>query len=294
MTIAFPRNHFNLGTDQDLTNFYPITSQAQIDSLGECKVVSPMIGDMLGFSDLAPVGSPEHEQEQEDLEKLRLCISKGNWPEWWLLKYDTAPRLSPILIKYANNILTPNQRREQRAGNVSEKTPALCAEIVKMDYPTQLWSDIIRPYMKDNMIALRPDIAKHGGVAFVEEVSVTVHAYVLILKGLTGAFKMKSYLGKPRPSEYNPAGRDIEIFDAPFHPTAPAGHGGFCGATAKAFELFTNANDAQKKAVYNMCWQVAQFRSFAGVHIPSDNKLGFDYGYSLTIKEFFNDGILAM
>lgn len=290
----FPRDHFNYGTEQDLSSFYPIESQADIDSLGACQIVSPMVGDMLGFTDPAPVGSDQHTQEHEDLERLRLCIGKGQWPEWWLKKYNTAPRLSTLLIRYANNILTPEQHREQGALNVSEQTPALCAEIVKMDHPFQLWDDIITPYMADEGIGIRPDISKHAGLPFVEGVAVRAHAHLLILKGLYGAFKMKSYLGQARPSEFNPAGRDIEQFDCPNHPSKPAGHGGFCGATAKAFELYTNANAAQKKLVYDTCLQTAQLRSFAGVHIPSDNRLGFDWGYSLTIDEFFGDAVLSL
>lgn len=280
------RNHFNLGTDKDLSDAYPLT-QATIDGLGPNTMVSPCPGvnhlETYGIEDVAMPGSDRHLEEHEDVEKLRLDVAKNVWPEWFLTKYGVEPRLSPLLIKYANNILTIEQRREQRANQVSEATPALCSEIVKMDHPFQFWDGIITPYAMDEGIAYNSAHIHHEGVPFVESVGIRGQAHCWIYKALAAAFEVKYYLGRARPSEFNAAGESIERYECPHHAEAPAGHGAFAGASAAAFEKLFDATPAQIKLVADAAKQIAMFRSFSAMHIPSSNSMGYELGHKMTM-----------
>ena len=234
--------------------------------------VSPSAANMHGYTDPTPPGSADYEKDHELVEKARLCVLNGTWPSEIFAEEGIDPALSPLLKAYLG---------------LSEQKPKGCADVVQMDHPFDIWDLVVQKYIDNNNIKLKTSVfpSSAQGIPFVEGVEAKALAHMLIAAGLRRAFQMKAALDQLRPAQHNPAGDDIQQYPHPAHPEKPAGHGAFCGAASKAFEVLYDGNAQQISYVKTATQQFAMFRTMAGMHIPSSNQLGWQAGYDATAAD---------
>lgn len=248
--------NFNKGHDTGLV--FPFTAET-LKSLGPTNLVSPTIGNNHGYTD--PV--KDLNAEMEDVERVRYEVDKNIYPSWFMEKNGVAPELSPILTETLR---------------LSERFPKACAKVVRMDHPFDIWDEVIQPWAQSQNIGWN-DPPEHQGVPFIETLENEARAHAMIINGLRKSFEVKYWFGAQRPFEYSDYGQQLEMYPCPAHPEKPAGHGAFCGAGAKAFEVIYGATDGQVQMVHTATKQFAMFRSFSAMHIASSNLLGWRIGY---------------
>lgn len=249
---------FQNGHDEHLN--YPMTEQA-VQNLGPTGLVSPCAGNPYNVPEPYKPGSPEYEQEMEDVEHVRMNVSNKVWPGWFLEKNGVESEPSPILVKYLR---------------ANKSNPARFAEYVRMDTPAQAWQEIVLPYLKEK--GAKPKHLRHQGIPFVEWFEVETWGLNIISKALREAFEVKAHYGKARPFEVNSMGKDLEMYPSPTHMEYIAGHGAFCGATVRAAKELTDVSEEIIKEITTAMLQIAMARSFSAMHFASANIEGFKFG----------------
>jgi len=246
---------FNLGHRDPLT--WPM-DQTELNNLGETLLVSPRVGNDHGYS---PPSESVYLEQVADVKAMRLLVENSVWPSAFMIKYLSTDDLSPLLEKYLV---------------LSKSNPKKCADTVRMDHPFDIWDMVVEKYIADEGIA--PVVAYgHSGDPFVEKALLRGRVHTQIANSLNKVFDVKYALGIRRPIEfYDPS---LQRFATPNHPESPAGHGGFCGGCAQAFEAEMSATQGQIDAVTFATKQFAMFRSFSAMHIPYSNLLGWTIGY---------------
>ena len=249
------RKKFALGHDKPLT--FPL-SQADLDSLGPTKLVSPCVGSV----DPEWVLTDEQwEVEKEELEGVRYDVEDGVWPSWFFEKYEIEPSLSPLF---------------RRIG-LSERNPRGCANVVRMDDPFDLYDKVVLPFIDEMGFQLTS--VTHQGVPFRERQRAKANVHADVCDGLDAIWKDKFGQGEARPREQDDWGDRIEMFRCPNHPDRGAGHGAAAGAVAKgAIREYKIPNEPLEKIVHTTVqWSV--FRSFSAMHYMTSNLFGWVRGF---------------
>jgi len=247
---------FNLGHSEPIV--YPVDTPG-LAALGETSLVSPREGNLHGYS---AISDANYALEVADVADVRVLVRSNIWPADFMNTYLGASNLSPILAKYLG---------------LSEANPQKCADAVKSDHPFDGWDNIIEPYVSDEEIVELPQPPDHEGDQMVENVTRRAAAHTAIAYALEKAFDVKYAIGQLRPVEYYD--HTFDRYETPNHPESPAGHGAFCGASQAQFELLYVPSAGQIADMTYATKQLAMFRSFAGLHIPFSNLLGWTIGY---------------
>lgn len=246
---------FNLGHPEVLVA--PVT-EVLLNDLGPTRLVSPRAGDSHGYE---PPSEELYREQVAELVQLREEVEAGTWSKWWWQKYMGTDELSPLLSKY----LRLHTRRPQE-----------CADTVRMDHPFDIWDVVVEPYLIDEGVL--PAVPyKHQGNPFVERTLARSNAHARIASGLNKVFDVKYEFCVCRPVEFYDC--SLQRFETPNHGECPAGHGGFCGASAKAAELEYRPSAEQVSDIVFCTKQFAMFRSLSAMHIPYSNLLGWQVGY---------------
>lgn len=255
--------------DNEVT--YPLT-QEQIDGMGACRLVNPMVGESHGFK--VPDDFDLIESTNE-IVQVRLEVEKGIFPYWFMDKYY------PFKKDFGDYAFPKEIAAIQM---LSEDDPKGLADVVHMDSPSDMprmvlkWLTHPKYEQKQNV---KDWTNKH--INFLETIPfVEEQIGDGVKRSLIKAFEMKYQFGIARPEEVwsetnNLDGKLLTAYDegCPNHPSFPAGHASAAaGGLVSVIREFPDLTDYQLKRILDMGYSWAMFRSFAGVHHAIDNIAG--------------------
>ena len=230
---------------------YPLTDLAELHP--DNQMVNPRPG-------VAHVPAPPAYQKEYENQLIgcRLDVERGNWPTSHLKWLDLNPEPATFL----------------QLEGMTGTDPVTAALFVRMDNPDELMRAVIR-WTVDANISLKNPPA-HGSDYLERNVRTMARFSVECNRMMQIAFDAKYYYGMARPEEL--ICPNFGHYGAPWHPEYPAGHGTFAGCVEKVAKEVFDFNPAELEQLERGCRQLAHFRSFAGVHYPYSNDVGYNLG----------------
>lgn len=275
---------FNKNLEQEQLK-YPVTED-QLASLVGCKAVNPMVGKSHGLK--IPDSFNKGEATQEIL-KVRLEVSKGIYPKWFMEKY------------WPYNFPMPDYLPEGlKINNLSFENPQGLADIVHMDDPLDLPVSLKKVFTNPRYGGSANIKNKHGKWKQFLETVVDLNETITDYQKRYGwkVFETKWYFGLTRPEEVlSGLGPLVTAYEegCPNHPSIGQGHMALAQSGFLALYKSLELSRAQLEDGLYTTYLWGQFRCLAGVHYGIDAILsillvgGFNKYIKKEVKESFKE-----
>lgn len=241
---------------------YYLTYPCNYDDLPhDIRIVNGCNGKHHGVPRPYEIGSSTFEEEANMLVRVAMDVERDKWPDYYFDFCEVDSEISPVL----------------RSVGLNERDPKGCANAVRMDQPSELWSAIVR-YSQAQGIPVASD---KKGIRFLERHVDGEQVFGANLgPAMHNAFEVKYYYGVARPEEYFDSANFAHYPEGcPPHPSYIAGHGTVGGVANKTFrEVFPEASDKHFQDVETATLQFAHFRDLARVHTRQDSYQGWAFG----------------
>lgn len=241
---------------------YPLTYK-QIKNLKPCRIVSPRNGYHFGVK--IPDSFNVLEAAKE-IEKIKKEVDLDIYPQWFMDKYY------PYEGECPKDLTGP-----LRLEGLSKHNPKALADVVHMDYPTDLGKAMVTWLLKKGYNVKNKD---HRYVNFLQSIPYMEEKLTNSIKlELEKSFRVKYYYGIARPEEI--LGYNVTSYPegCPNHPATGQGH--FSAAIGNVYAILQEFELLPKQVVKELldtAYLWGQFRCLSRVHY------GIDLHVSLAIS----------